>query len=116
MRTKTFSKDTYQSDWSSRRSGRNHCMCLGAYALYKARQNRGDIPKTSGELQCSAIMEDSLSPEYISNWRTWNGHELDHQVRNGIDSLYDECLYQSHDRSERDYLTKLYKNIRNYYP
>ena len=42
--TKHFSKHTYQSEWSKTRQ-ENHCMCLGAWALYKARQENLKYPK-----------------------------------------------------------------------
>ena len=32
-----FSTETGQSDWSKGREGQNHCLCLGAYALYTAK-------------------------------------------------------------------------------
>lgn len=47
--TKNFSEETYQSNWSESRQGRRHCMCLGAWALYKARQDKGDILYTEDE-------------------------------------------------------------------
>ena len=33
-KTKNFSNDTGQSSWSLEREGKNHCMCLGAWALW----------------------------------------------------------------------------------
>jgi len=39
-----FSENTYQgSDWSTKREGRNHCICLGAYSLYITRLDEGEI-------------------------------------------------------------------------
>mgnify|MGYP003348993548 FL=1 len=41
QKTQDFAKDTYQGvNWSKDRVGKNHCMCLGAWALYKARRQR----------------------------------------------------------------------------
>ena len=50
-----FSTQTGQGPWSQDRVGNNHCMCLGAWALYKAK-GKGD----GDELQCDSI------PDYSS--------------------------------------------------
>lgn len=41
-------------------------MCLGAWSLYKARQNNNEISNTSNQLKCDAILEAALSSNYIS--------------------------------------------------
>ena len=38
---KNFAIDTDQgTNWSENRINKNHCMCLGAYALYKTKQKK----------------------------------------------------------------------------
>ena len=74
QKTQDFAKDTYQGvNWSKDRVGKNHCMCLGAWALYKARQSKNQIQQSSNELNCHAIPEVSLSSQYVSTWNSWNG-------------------------------------------
>ena len=73
---KIFSSNTKQSNWSESRLGNNHCMCLGAWALYKARQDAGEISQTQNELVCESIPEMALNSKYISNWNTWNGNKI----------------------------------------
>ena len=46
-----FSSQTGQGLWSQDRVGNNHCMCLGAWALYKAK-GKGD----GNELQCESML------------------------------------------------------------
>jgi len=110
-RTKNFARDTGQgSNWSLERSNKNHCMCLGAYALYKAKQETGTLPKTNNELVCSAIPEVALSDSYISTWNSWNGNELPNQIVNGVNSLVKQCLNQT-DEVGKKYLTQKYLNL-----
>ena len=61
--TKDFSTDTNQSNWSLEREGKNHCMCIGAWALYKAKQEEGSISPTTNELKCESIPEISITNE-----------------------------------------------------
>ena len=103
--TKDFSSETGQSDWSKDRIDKNHCMCLGAWALYKAK-NKG----TDEELICEAIPEMSLSSEYVDNWNTWNGNELDDQIVDGVNSLMEQC-YRKGNESQREYLKNKYYNL-----
>tara|TARA_Y100000816_G_scaffold291702_1_gene283956 strand:- start:174 stop:710 length:537 start_codon:yes stop_codon:yes gene_type:complete len=112
--TKDFSKNTYQSGWSHNRVNKNHCMCLGAWALYKARQNENQIKSTQNELVCDAIPEFAFSPLYISNWNTWNGHELEDQILDGIDAIYDQCYSQAKTPKEKKYLTNKYNNLKKF--
>jgi len=44
VNSNNFSENTYQgSDWSTKREEKNHCVCLGAYSLYMARLDEGEI-------------------------------------------------------------------------
>ena len=108
--TKDFSKKTFQPDWSSDRLHHNHCMCLGAWALYKARQNKNDIKKTNNELVCDAIPETALHPRYIATWNHWNHHEEEDQILDGIKALYNQCYKKGTPREKR-YLARLYKKL-----
>lgn len=112
--TKDFSSSTKQSNWSESRLGNNHCMCLGAWALYKARQDAGDISQTQNELVCESIPEMALNSKYISNWNTWNGNELPQQIRNGVDSLYKQC-YDKGNESQKKFLKDKYIKLLNEY-
>ena len=108
--TKDFSSETGQSDWSNERIDKNHCMCLGAWALYKAK-NKG----TGEELLCEAIPEMSLSSGYIDNWNTWNGNELPNQIVDGVNSLMEQC-YRKGNESQKKYLKNKYYNLTNSRP
>ena len=101
-----FSTQTEQGPWSQDRVGNNHCMCLGAWALYKAKGN-GD----GNELQCDSIPDYSLSPEYITQWNTWNGHQLSDQIKNGVDSMVQQC----YNKKNSQYLKDKYDTIRKSY-
>lgn len=106
-----FSESTGQGPWSEGRRGRNHCMCLGAWALYKAKQERGDIPKTYNELQCESIMDDALDSKYVSKWNTWNGHELPNQIVQGVNKLKEQCYKQAKTKKQKEYLLDLYQTL-----
>lgn len=95
-----------QGHWSQDRVGNNHCMCLGAWALYKAKGN-GD----GDELQCDSIPDYSLSPEYITQWNTWNNHEISDQIKNGVDSMVQQC----YNKKNSQYLKDKYDTIRTSY-
>ena len=101
-----FSIETGQSDWSKDRVGNNHCMCLGAWALYK-KKGKGD----GNELVCDSIPDMSLDPDYVGNWNTWNGNELDDQIIDGVDSMVKQC----YNKKNSDYLKEKYDNLRNSY-
>lgn len=101
-----FSTQTEQGPWSQDRVGNNHCMCLGAWALYKAKGN-GD----GNELQCDSIPDYSLSPEYITQWNTWNNHEISDQIKNGVDSMVQQC----YNKKNNQYLKDKYDKIRTSY-
>ena len=104
--TADFSKQTGQSEWSTARVGNNHCMCLGAWALYKAK-GKGN----NNELVCDSIPDMSLDPNYVGNWNTWNGNELPDQIIKGVDSLVKQC----YDKKNSDYLKDKYDKLRNSY-
>ncbi len=111
--SKDFSRATHQGDWSHDRVNKNHCMCLGAWALFKARQNLDEIPPTDGELVCDAIPDTALSPEYVSKWNTWNGHQKDQQIMDGIRGLYAQCYGRS-DARGNNYLKSKYDLLLGY--
>ena len=101
-----FSSQTGQGPWSEGRVGNNHCMCLGAWALYKAK-GKGD----DNELQCESIPDYSLSPEYIRKWNQWNGKELNDQIKAGVDSMVEQCYHKKNNK----YLKDKYNIIREEY-
>tara|TARA_A100001015_G_scaffold62620_1_gene69101 strand:- start:194 stop:796 length:603 start_codon:yes stop_codon:yes gene_type:complete len=109
--TKDFSKHTKQSEWSKERLDKNHCMCLGAWALYKARQDNGEIESTDNELVCESIPEMALNKRYINKWNTWNGHELPKQIKNGIDALYNQCYNKTNDINKKKFLKDKYDKL-----
>ena len=108
--TKNFSSNTNQSNWSESRLGKNHCMCLGAWALYKAKQDAGNIKETNNELVCESIPEMALDSRYINKWTTWNGNELPKQIRNGVESLYEQC-YKKANKSQKKFLKDKYTSL-----
>lgn len=103
--TKDFSVKTKQSNWSEKRLGNNHCMCLGAYALYKAKHDN-----INNELICESIPEMALNPKYINKWNKWNGHEIDNQIKNGVNSLYNQCYKKANDKQKK-FLKDKYDNL-----
>lgn len=117
--TQTFSTDTGQTGWSQSRitdeiRENNHCMCLGAWALYKAKQRKNIIDQTKDELVCESIMDVALSPSYIDNWNTWNGNELDDQLVDGVNALVDQCYTQGTE-SQKKHITDLYNTLAEEY-
>lgn len=109
-KTDDFSENTGQGDWSKTRKGKNHCMCLGAWALYKAKQEKGIIPKTDNELHCEAIMKDALHERYVGKWNTWNGHELDDQIVHGVNKLMEQC-HTKGNTTQKKHIKQLYKDL-----
>lgn len=109
-KTVDFSENTGQGNWSKTKKGKNHCMCLGAWALYKAKQAMGIIPKTDNELHCEAIMKDALHERYVGNWNTWNGHELGDQIVEGVNKLMDQC-HKKGNTKQKQYIKQLYKKL-----
>lgn len=110
-KTENFAKDTGQGkNWSKERVGKNHCMCLGAWALYKAKQDKNKLEKTNDELNCEAIPEMSLSKDYIKTWNRWNGNELPKQITNGVNEMVKQC-YEKGNQKQKIYLKKKYMNM-----
>lgn len=101
-----FSKNTGQSDWSNKRGKNNHCVCLGAWALY-IKQIKDKIKKyektnkvkyeyyknllNKNVLKCDAIPDSVFNPKYIDQWKTWNGNELPKQIVEGVNQLHKIC-------------------------
>jgi hypothetical protein len=113
-KTDNFSENTGQGPWSEDRQGKNHCMCLGAWALYKARQDKGHIITTKDELRCESIPETALNKRYINKWATWNGNELPNQIINGINAIYEQCGTEA-TVEQKAYLDNLYDTIKKTY-
>lgn len=110
--TKNFASDTYQGvNWSEDRLGKNHCMCLGAWALYKSRQKQNQLPKTRNELKCDAIPEVSLTSGYINTWNSWNGNELPNQVVDGVNDLVKQCYRRAQTNTQKQYLKNKYLQL-----
>ena len=112
--TENFSELTGQGDWSKSRKGKTHCMCLGAWALYKARQAReNNIDKTDNELVCEAIPEMALEEKYINKWNTWNKKELPKQIKEGVNSLYEQCSRKANPQQKK-FLDDKYNILKPY--
>ena len=112
--TKDFASDTHQgTNWTLERENKNHCMCIGAWALYKAKQEDGIIGVTTDELQCDAIPKVSLTDTYLNNWATWNGNELPNQIINGVNDLVDQCYEKAENDSQKSHLRDLYLDLIN---
>jgi uncharacterized protein (DUF2237 family) len=103
---KNFSSKTGQSNWSDNRGNNNHCVCLGAWSLYSAKENN----QNSNVLKCDAIPEFIFSHSYYNDWDTWNGKQKPNQIENGLDNLYNICENQA-DGNEKK-LKTLNKNYR----
>ena len=90
--TPKFSQKTGQSDWSNQRGKDNHCVCLGAWSLYQAQEPNSKEKKV---LKCDAIPKAALTQKYVSKfsegWNKWNGLELKDQIKNGVESLVNNC-------------------------
>ena len=110
--THDFSTHTGQSDWSGERTGNNHCMCIGAWALYKEKQRQGLITSTNNELKCESIPEISLTDQYLNNWATWNGDELPNQIVEGVNKLVEQC-YEEGNQTQKTKLQTLYTSLIN---
>ena len=110
---KNFASDTNQGvNWSLDRQNKNHCMCLGAFALYKTKQKNDIIDSNSNnELICNAIPETVFNPSYVSTWNTWNNHELPNQIKAGVKSLYNQCYRKAKTQKEKKYLTQKYNHL-----
>ena len=98
---KRFSEKTGQSDWSDKRQHNNHCVCLGAWSLYNAKLQTKT--NTKNILKCDAIPKNAFSNNYISKfsevWNKWNGHELNNQIKKGVESLMINCYTKNDPKS-----------------
>ena len=107
--TKNFSESTGQSDWSEKRGKNNHCVCLGAWSLYNSKNKN----KEKNILKCDAIPKVALTNKYVSKfsegWNKWNGLEIKGQIKNGIESLVENCY--NGDDSKSNNLRKNYCNF-----
>lgn len=116
---KNFSYKTGQSKWSNMRGNDNHCVCLGAWSLYNAKNSKANSKSKKNNshntpnrqvLKCDAIPKISLSDDYVSKfsqgWNKWNGYELDDQIVHGVNSMVNNCYYGNDTKS---------KNLRNNY-
>lgn len=88
---KNFSSNTGQSNWSDNRGDNNHCVCLGAWSLYSAKEDK----QNSKVLKCDAIPDFIFSHSYYKDWNTWNDIEIENQIENGLDNLYNICEKQA---------------------
>ena len=97
---KGFSMKTGQSNWSDKRGQDNHCVCLGAWSLYSAKENKQKKPI----LKCEAIPKIAFSKRYVSKfsqgWNKWNGLELNNQIKHGVESLFNMCYNKKETKSE----------------
>ena len=87
-------------------------MCIGAWALYKAKQKNNMIPETFNELKCESIPDISISERYLENWATWNGNELPNQIVEGVNKLVEQCYNEGND-SQKAELRELYLSLVN---
>jgi hypothetical protein len=107
-----FSANTGQTDWSTARRDRNHCVCLGAWSLYNSKLENGTIEPVSSQgsrLKCSAIPDTVFSKDYVGKFATWNGHEQPDQIIQGVNGIVQEC--STSDRSQVVELTNRYCNF-----
>ena len=101
-----FSAGTGQTAWSDERAGDNHCVCLGAWSLYKAKEKKkragGDATKKPGVLKCDAIPKAALTDRYAQRfaegWTRWNGLEMSDQIKDGVEGLFVQCYDESDPR------------------
>ena len=109
--TPKFSQQTGQSDWSDKRGTDNHCVCLGAWSLYNAKEEKNSKDNKNKQknkkkvLKCEAIPKIALSKDYVSKfskgWNKWNGLELNDQIKNGVEGLVDNCYQPDEAKSEK---------------
>tara|TARA_B100000900_G_scaffold57607_3_gene43159 strand:+ start:3838 stop:4452 length:615 start_codon:yes stop_codon:yes gene_type:complete len=99
-KTPKFSKKTGQSNWSDKRGNDNHCVCLGAWSLYNAKNKNFD----KDVLKCDAIPKVALSDRYVNKfsqgWNKWNGLELDNQIKDGVEALVNNCYNPKQKKSK----------------
>lgn len=125
-KSRNFARDTGQeshaSNWSLRREGKNHCMCLGAWANYKAKQQQGVLDyKTDKELVCDAIPESVFNTRYFNAfnreqpgmWQLWNGEEkkVANQASVGLDELVRQCSKRDVTLDSKQFLKNKYCSL-----
>jgi hypothetical protein len=129
--SKNFAADTKQGyNWSENRlckkrdsngkcikllKSNNHCMCLGAYSLFKNRQIENSrykekTGKTSNELVCNAIPETVFNKEYISSWNSWNTNEIPNQIKVGVEEMVKQCS-KNINKDQKLYLINKYCSL-----
>ena len=103
-----FSVETGQSNWSEPRARKNanHCLCLGAYALYTAKGKKVHV-------KCDSVPEVALTARYIEKWGTWNGHEKDLQIRDGVKDLVRQCSKQAPNAAATQHLGQLCRQLQS---
>ncbi len=103
--TPRFSETTGQSNWSNKRGTDNHCVCLGAWSLYNAKQEKNKQSMSNKQvLQCDAIPKVALSKQYVNKfsegWNKWNGLEINDQIKNGVEALVTNCYDPTDSKTE----------------
>jgi len=105
---KNFSSKTGQSKWSAARGKSNHCVCLGAWSLYSAKENN----QNTNVLKCDAIPGFIFDHSYYDSWNKWNGIEKQNQIKNGLDNLYNICKDQADGNKKLKKLNKNYLKLK----
>ena len=105
-----FSKNTGQPDWSTKRGNENHCVCLGAWALYKKKidDNKITSDDSSSRLKCTAIPNTVFDPSYVDSFSKWNNLEESLQVVNGVEGIVSECHRKAKKQSQKKALADNY--------
>ena len=105
-----FSKNTGQPDWSTKRGNENHCVCLGAWALYKKKLDDKTIASdgSSSRLKCSAIPNTIFDPSYVDSFSEWNNLEESLQIVNGVEGIVRECHRKAKKQSQKKALVDNY--------
>tara|TARA_Y100000385_G_scaffold156493_1_gene162242 strand:+ start:869 stop:1909 length:1041 start_codon:yes stop_codon:yes gene_type:complete len=112
---KGFSESTGQSDWSTEKGDKSHCVCLGAYANFVARQKLNDK-----SINCSATPNTVFDPKYVRKWSNWNDVTVPDQISAGVKDLYKQCLDQAGNednpnaKTRRKNLTDNYSKLHGY--
>ena len=85
---------------------------LGLY-IKQDKQEKSDINITDNELICEAIPEMALEEKYINKWNTWNKKELPKQIKEGVNSLYEQCSRKANPQQKK-FLDDKYNKLRPY--
>ena len=105
-----FSKNTGQPDWSTKRGSQNHCVCLGAWALYKKKIDDNKITSdgSSSRLKCNAIPNTVFDNGYVDSFSKWNNLEESLQIVNGVEGIVHECYRKAKKESQKKALAENY--------